>query len=183
MHDRATPGAASSALQRPGPLVISAVSLRLRGEPCSFLRCCSRSLYSSLCSPCFSVSSVLSFSVPETAHETNPRIRLASSRRNPPQRSDPLRNPDHASRRIAPPGRIAAAITFAAWPSKKPAPQPTRAEIGTTLSSSAQTPPSSPAGEILAKPESDEDARRMLRLLSGATHEVHTGLALLLPAR
>jgi len=35
------------------------------------------------------------------------------------------------------------------------------------------------AGEILAKPESDEDARRMLRLLSGATHEVHTGLALL----
>ena len=35
------------------------------------------------------------------------------------------------------------------------------------------------ATEILAKPESDEDARRMLRLLSGATHEVHTGLALL----
>jgi nucleoside triphosphate pyrophosphatase len=34
------------------------------------------------------------------------------------------------------------------------------------------------ATEILAKPESDEDARRMLRLLSGATHEVHTGLAL-----
>ncbi len=35
------------------------------------------------------------------------------------------------------------------------------------------------AGEILGKPESDEDARRMLRLLSGTTHEVHTGLALL----
>lgn len=35
------------------------------------------------------------------------------------------------------------------------------------------------AGEILAKPESDEDARHMLRLLSGTTHEVHTGLALL----
>jgi nucleoside triphosphate pyrophosphatase len=34
------------------------------------------------------------------------------------------------------------------------------------------------ATEILAKPESDEGARRMLRLLSGATHEVHTGLAL-----
>jgi septum formation protein len=33
--------------------------------------------------------------------------------------------------------------------------------------------------EILGKPESDEDARRMLRLLSGTTHEVHTGLALL----
>ena len=35
------------------------------------------------------------------------------------------------------------------------------------------------SGEILGKPESDEDARRMLRLLSGAIHEVHTGLALL----
>ena len=35
------------------------------------------------------------------------------------------------------------------------------------------------AGEILGKPESEEDARRMLRLLSGRTHEVHTGLALL----
>ncbi|HTW23293.1 MAG TPA: Maf family protein [Candidatus Baltobacteraceae bacterium] len=34
------------------------------------------------------------------------------------------------------------------------------------------------AREILGKPESEEDARRMLRLLSGATHEVHTGLAL-----
>ncbi|MGA3292775.1 MAG: Maf family protein [Candidatus Acidiferrales bacterium] len=33
--------------------------------------------------------------------------------------------------------------------------------------------------EILGKPESEEDARRMLRLLSAAVHEVHTGLALL----
>lgn len=33
-------------------------------------------------------------------------------------------------------------------------------------------------GEMLGKPESEEDARRMLRLLSGCTHEVHTGLAL-----
>jgi septum formation protein len=32
--------------------------------------------------------------------------------------------------------------------------------------------------EILGKPESQEDARRMLRLLGGATHEVHTGLAI-----
>jgi septum formation protein len=31
--------------------------------------------------------------------------------------------------------------------------------------------------EILGKPESEADARRMLRLLSGAVHEVHTGLA------
>jgi septum formation protein len=33
-------------------------------------------------------------------------------------------------------------------------------------------------GEILGKPESQDDARRMLRLLSGTTHEVHTGLAI-----
>jgi septum formation protein len=37
------------------------------------------------------------------------------------------------------------------------------------------------ANEILGKPEFDEHARRMLRLLSGATHEVHTGLAVLRP--
>ena len=34
-------------------------------------------------------------------------------------------------------------------------------------------------GEILGKPSSEDDARRMLRLLSGATHEVHSGLAIL----
>jgi septum formation protein len=34
-------------------------------------------------------------------------------------------------------------------------------------------------GEILCKPSSADDARRMLRRLSGAWHEVHTGLALL----
>jgi septum formation protein len=34
-------------------------------------------------------------------------------------------------------------------------------------------------GEILCKPTSAADARRMLRRLSGAWHEVHTGLALL----
>ena len=33
--------------------------------------------------------------------------------------------------------------------------------------------------EILGKPASEEDARRMLRRLSGATHEVHTGLTVL----
>jgi septum formation protein len=32
-------------------------------------------------------------------------------------------------------------------------------------------------GEILGKPSSDVDAARMLRLLSGRVHEVHTGLA------
>ena len=32
-------------------------------------------------------------------------------------------------------------------------------------------------GEILLKPNSPDDARRMLRQLSGAVHEVHTGLA------
>ena len=34
-------------------------------------------------------------------------------------------------------------------------------------------------GEILLKPDSPEDARRMLRQLSGGVHEVHTGLALI----
>jgi septum formation protein len=33
-------------------------------------------------------------------------------------------------------------------------------------------------GEILGKPEDDEDARRMLRLLSGREHSVLTGIAL-----
>jgi len=33
-------------------------------------------------------------------------------------------------------------------------------------------------GEIMGKPESLEDAQRMLEKLSGRTHEVHTGLAL-----
>jgi len=33
-------------------------------------------------------------------------------------------------------------------------------------------------GEILGKPNSVDDARRMLQRLSGSTHEVHTGLAL-----
>lgn len=34
-------------------------------------------------------------------------------------------------------------------------------------------------GEILLKPESPEDARRMLRQLSDGVHEVHTGLAVI----
>jgi septum formation protein len=34
-------------------------------------------------------------------------------------------------------------------------------------------------GEILGKPTSDEDARRMFHILSGKTHEVFTGLALM----
>jgi septum formation protein len=33
-------------------------------------------------------------------------------------------------------------------------------------------------GEIFGKPEDDDDARRMLRRLSGRDHEVHTGIAL-----
>jgi septum formation protein len=33
--------------------------------------------------------------------------------------------------------------------------------------------------EMLGKPESEEDARRMLRLLSGRVHEVRTGVALI----
>lgn len=33
-------------------------------------------------------------------------------------------------------------------------------------------------GEILGKPEDEADARRMLRLLNGRVHDVHTGVAL-----
>ena len=37
-------------------------------------------------------------------------------------------------------------------------------------------------GEILGKPENDDDARRMLRLLAGRPHDVHTGVALVTAA-
>ena len=40
-----------------------------------------------------------------------------------------------------------------------------------------------PNGAILGKPEDDADAARMLRLLSGATHQVITGVALLAPGQ
>jgi septum formation protein len=42
----------------------------------------------------------------------------------------------------------------------------------------ADTTVVAPNGEILLKPEDDDDAARMLRLLSGATHQVITGVAL-----
>ena len=45
----------------------------------------------------------------------------------------------------------------------------------------ADTTVVAPSGEILAKPEDDADAARMLRLLSGSTHQVITGVALLIP--
>ncbi len=48
-----------------------------------------------------------------------------------------------------------------------------------TLILGADTTVVAPTGEILAKPEDDADAARMLRLLSGATHRVITGVALL----
>ena len=43
----------------------------------------------------------------------------------------------------------------------------------------ADTTVVAPTGEILVKPEDDADAVRMLRLLSGAVHQVITGVALL----
>ncbi len=43
----------------------------------------------------------------------------------------------------------------------------------------ADTTVVAPSGEILVKPESDADAARMLRMLSGAVHQVITGVALL----
>lgn len=50
-----------------------------------------------------------------------------------------------------------------------------------TLILGADTTVVAPNGEILAKPEDDADAARMLRLLSGATHRVVTGVAILAP--
>jgi septum formation protein len=47
----------------------------------------------------------------------------------------------------------------------------------------ADTTVVAPNGEILAKPEDDADAARMLRLLAGATHKVITGVALLAPTQ
>jgi len=46
----------------------------------------------------------------------------------------------------------------------------------------ADTTVVAPNGEILAKPEDDADAARMLRLLAGATHKVITGVAVLAPS-
>lgn len=46
----------------------------------------------------------------------------------------------------------------------------------------ADTTVVAPNGEVLAKPEDDADAARMLRLLAGATHKVITGVALVVPA-
>ncbi|HEX4308791.1 MAG TPA: Maf family protein [Acidobacteriaceae bacterium] len=45
----------------------------------------------------------------------------------------------------------------------------------------ADTTVVAPNGEILAKPVDDADAARMWQLLSGATHKVITGVALLVP--
>ncbi len=43
----------------------------------------------------------------------------------------------------------------------------------------ADTDVVAPDGTILGKPRDDDDAARMLRLLSGKTHQVYTGVALL----
>jgi septum formation protein len=45
----------------------------------------------------------------------------------------------------------------------------------------ADTTVVAPNGEILGKPEDDADAARMLRLLAGATHQVITGVAVVVP--
>lgn len=49
---------------------------------------------------------------------------------------------------------------------------------GQPLVLGADTTVVAPNGAMLAKPESDQDAARMLRLLAGATHQVITGVAL-----
>jgi septum formation protein len=52
-------------------------------------------------------------------------------------------------------------------------------EDGTLLVLGADTTVVAPSGEILGKPVDAADAARMLRLLSGATHQVVTGVCLL----
>jgi septum formation protein len=53
-----------------------------------------------------------------------------------------------------------------------------QAAAGEALILGADTTVVAPTGEMLAKPENDADAARMLRLLAGATHQVVTGVAL-----
>lgn len=67
---------------------------------------------------------------------------------------------------------VAGSAEFAALQAKRDEP---------TLILGADTTVVAPNGEILAKPEDDADAVRMLRLLSGATHRVITGVAILAP--
>jgi len=55
------------------------------------------------------------------------------------------------------------------------------AEGKSALVLGADTAVVAPNGEILGKPQSDQDAARMLRLLAGATHTVVTGVALVQP--
>jgi len=56
-----------------------------------------------------------------------------------------------------------------------------RSSPGPPIILGADTTVVAPNGEILGKPEGDADAARMLRLLAGATHQVITGVALLVP--
>lgn len=51
-------------------------------------------------------------------------------------------------------------------------------EAGNALVLGADTTVVAPNGELLGKPVDDTDAARMLRMLSGATHQVITGVAL-----
>jgi nucleoside triphosphate pyrophosphatase len=67
---------------------------------------------------------------------------------------------------------VAASTEFAALP---------RTPGDPLLILGADTTVVAPNGAILAKPDDDADAVRMLRLLAGATHKVITGVALLAP--
>ena len=73
-------------------------------------------------------------------------------------------------------GRSAPPTTCGGWPLEK-ARAAARCRPGSTRSCSAPTRRWSIDGEILGKPADDEDARRMLRRLSGRAHEVLTGVA------
>ena len=107
------------------------------------------------------------------------RLILASAS---PRRRDLLRNAgfDFEVR----PGRIVEEIQ----PGEQPADFARRAAREKALQIAASTPPGGLVlgadtvvvinGETLGKPSDPQDAARMLRLLSGRTHQVHTGICL-----
>ena len=72
----------------------------------------------------------------------------------------------------------AKAEAVAASPGFRDLAQSSPSESDPLLILGADTTVVAPNGEILLKPEDDADAARMLRLLSGGTHQVITGVAL-----
>ena len=111
--------------------------------------------------------------------ETPPRLLLASAS---PRRRELLLQAGFrfevfatATDEAAVPGEDAVALALRLARAKAEAAFAARHEPG-VVSLGADTVVAVPGGELLAKPEDDRDAARMLRLLSGTTHQVITGV-------